>query len=275
MSIYKRFYCDNIYLENDKTKQKELITTLGDKLKIFYIDNNLNSEHVVELKFKIEIYGINIQICIQKNDEDQYTYLFETYNLYTIRPSNGEKARIIVYRRKTYFDDLIVLFEDLDIVKDTYLFFESQFISPKQHGFNCEKIMMNPHRCPHCSYKTELCSICFEPTCLYTKCKHPLCLKCRQKCMNHYNYKCPICRRDNVFEHNLLYKQELDPIFKQYDDMEMVELDTMVENTEMVELDTMVDFTSIHILSSIFHIFSCFMNYHRLFKTINKKQKQK
>lgn len=261
MSIYKPFYCDNIYLEKDKTKQKELITILGAKLRLFYIDNNLNSEHVVELKFKIEIDGIYIQICIQKNDEDQYTYLFETYNLYTIRASNGEKACFIVYTRHQYFDNLIVLFDDLNTVKDTYIFFESQFISPKQYEFNCIKLMINPGICPYFSDKTELCSICFESTCLYTTCKHPLCLKCRQKCINNYNYKCPICRRENVFEHNLLHEQRIDPIFKQYDDMEMVELDTIVENTEMVENHTMVDFTPIHIVSSIF---SCILMFYEL-----------
>ena len=230
MREYKYLYPEhkNTFTETNICKKKEMINILCSEIRLFFIDNN-NIEIALIIVIPIKIDGIMAHICIRKNHEEMYTYMFETINIHMHNPPAEGRFRIIIFESKNYFENLIELFDEISTIIDTYVCFGKYIISPKKYEFYCK----NPDICP----KTEMCSVCFENTCVYTLCKHPLCFKCIDTLIEFKNKNCPICRQTDV---DIIYtekdgKQE----HYQYDDMEMLDLDTFLDNNLLEETITL------------------------------------
>ena len=223
--VYNTFYVEEkILSEKDIRIRKELVIILCAKLRICFIKNN--DEYILKLDYILKIDDINVFICISKTDENHYTYSFETVHLATIEP-NATKPRITVFKSENYFKDLTDLFDEINIVRTTYVFYEKNFISPQEYELIQNKLILNPDICPICLKPTVVCSICYENTCFYTVCEHALCLKCRDKCIEQEKLDCPICRKKNIKYINL-HKEE-NKFYYKYDDMEIVDLNNVID----------------------------------------------
>ena len=242
MSIYKSLYTNQkkIFTETNACKQKEMFNILCSEIRLYFMDF-MDNNIILTIIAPIKIDGITVYVCISKNNEGMYTYMLETINakLY----DNTIRSRIVVFTSDNNFENLIELFDELNVIKNTYVFvecnftspdsYEYNFISPKQYEFYIE----NPEL--YCFQKTEMCSVCFENTCVYTLCKHPLCFKCRDTLAEQKNQNCPVCHQNNV---DIVYIEEEDQEEidddDEYEDMEMLDLNTFLDNT-LVE-DTVI-----------------------------------
>ena len=229
MFIYKSLNTNhkNVFTETNICKKNEMINSLCSEIRLFFLDFVDNHNDIALTLFvPIKIDDIKLYICIRKNNAKKYTYMLETVNV-KMFTSNNNRARIIIFTSENYFEDLIELFNEINTIKDTYVFFAYNLISPKKYELYCRDSILNPEICPHCCKKPQLCSVCFEKTCVYTVCKHPLCFKCRDACVERKMMNCPVCRRKDV---DMIYTKST-KIDYQYDDMEMVDLDNLIEDT--------------------------------------------
>jgi len=222
--VYNIFHVEEpILSETNIHIKKELINILAAKLRIFFIKNN--NEYILKLDSIIKIDGIHVSVCISRNNENQYTYRFETVHLASIEP-NATKPRIIVFESENNFYELSELFDEFEMVKNTYIFYEKSFVSPKAYENIQKNLLLNPDICPVCLKPTIKCSICYENTCLYTICNHALCLKCRDNCIELEKVNCPICRGKNIKYINL--HKEQNKFYYNYDDMEKIDLKDLI-----------------------------------------------
>jgi hypothetical protein len=227
MSTYKCLNTKQIkvFTETNECKQKEMLNILCSEIRLYFLDNTDNNI-ILTIMVPIKIDGVTVYVCISKDNEGMYTYRLETVNA-LFKKNNDNRQRIVVYVSKNYFENLIELFDELNMIKNTYVFFECNFMSPKKYEFCIE----NPEICLK---KTEMCSVCFENTYIYTVCKHPLCFKCRDKLieqssLSKENVNCPVCRRPDVV---IVYMKEFQQEDYEYEDMEeMVDFIALDDDT--------------------------------------------
>lgn len=231
MSTYKYLHTNQkkIFTETNICKKKEMINILGSEIRLYFLDfpdNNI----ILTIYVPIKIDGVEVYVCISKNNEEKYTYMLETANIHIFSSTNNDqRSRIVVFISDNYFESFIELLDELNIIKDTYVFLNENIISPQKY----ELYLENPRICCSRLKKTEMCSVCFENTYIYTLCKHPLCFKCRDVWVQQKNVNCPVCRRKDV---DIMHIEEDKEIIEaeieyEYEDMEMLDLNTFLDNT--------------------------------------------
>jgi len=131
----------------------------------------------------VVIDEIQVKIYVKK-ENNVYEYCISSFFI-------GDDDSIDLLE-KDGFSTLLELLTDIEEVKKTYRLLEHKLLSPNDFEFAKLQRVIYPLN------MDNLCSVCYEPTIEYTICKHPICFKCREKCIQSNNSKCPICRETEL-----------------------------------------------------------------------------
>ena len=151
---------------------------------------------------KIVIDGIEVivHIDIDKN-KLFYFYIYAKHIKYdkdVTYDTNYRKyisKRIYFYKNGPFYN-IIDLLNALEIVKNTYVFFNIQLVSPDEL-INLKNVSLDID---------ENCSICCKSTNQYALCTHPICLHCREKSIVEKRNTCLICNQSelSIYPHTIL-----------------------------------------------------------------------
>ena len=168
--------------QNDQAKIKRLITVishnynskyfLADKNQKYHlIGNDIDKLIVLKISWSFNIQCNNISV----NYEENLSLIKEHFNT-------------------SIYDCL----EGLYIVKNTYLLYDNDLVSPKKFNINTIETKL------FSIVSGKDCCVCLEQTNGITTCGHSICLPCRIKTLHSKNKsKCPICRNkclDNIVD---------------------------------------------------------------------------
>jgi hypothetical protein len=133
------------------------------------------------------IDDVKVCVSISKNDDD---YMICIKSIQVFMEESGDVLHYILYSKN--LKDIESCLMHLNYIASYYKLYNGRLISPNR----INELKLQNYIIP--LKESENCSICYEPSREQTICNHYLCFRCRCKCLNKNDKKCPICRDSNL-----------------------------------------------------------------------------